>query len=278
MDAKKDAMPVKSDDQYGVRWSIITVSFNSSEKLSEYWRDISLPENVEWIVVDNASADGSAEVAEGLGAQVIRLSGNVGFAAANNVGFRRSRGDYVAFVNPDVRPKFSELSILEATLQESPEALVSPQLLNTDGSSQPNGRGEPYLLWKMLHRVKPAMVSARYRIYADDGDRKRVCWLTGAVISGMRARLSELGPWDEYFFVYYEDVDLALRNARSGGDNVLIGSARWTHAWAREASGTNWRGWRLEFSSMVKFYSRYPRWLLPVLPLRKATTPSGGLE
>ena len=244
------------------RWTLVTTTFNSSLALEKFWSDIRIPDDIEWIVVDNASVDESRVVAKHFGARVIALPKNRGFGAANNIGFWASDSQYVAFVNPDVTVKLSDLELLETVLQHDTRALVAPQLRNSDGSLQPNGRGKPHLAFKVLHRLWPKLVDSKYRRYAGAGELIDVDWLIGAVIAGTRDHLAELGPWDDKFFVYYEDADLCLRNSALGGRNLLVGDANWTHGWARETQGAfKISAWKHELGSMFKFYKRYPNLL-----------------
>ncbi|MBO0980997.1 glycosyltransferase [Microbacterium sp. SD291] len=242
-------------------WSLITVSYNSANDLLRFWKDFAHHDGVEWIVVDNCSGDDSVEVARRLGARVIPLVENLGFGAANNVGFRASRGEYVAFVNPDVTADAVDLGSLREHLAKHPLDLVSPQLVNGDGTDQPNGRGLPYLAYKIANRLKPEKLVGTYLRIADGPDVVECDWVMGAVVAGARERLAVLGPWDTRFFVYYEDSDLGLRNHRAGGRSVVLGSVRWLHGWARETTTASASAWRREIPSMVKFYLRYPRLL-----------------
>jgi N-acetylglucosaminyl-diphospho-decaprenol L-rhamnosyltransferase len=77
-------------------WSVVTVTYNSAAILRHCWYEAAKP--FEWIVVDNGSQDDSADVAEELGARVVRLAANVGFSAANNIGARHSSAPYLFFV------------------------------------------------------------------------------------------------------------------------------------------------------------------------------------
>jgi len=242
---------------------LVTVSYNSEPALERFWHEHRgrFPHDVEWIVVDNASTDTSAAAATALGARVVRLRRNIGFGGANNIGFEASRGSLVAFVNPDVRVVMADLPVLAAELDRSPGALVAPQLLNDDGSLQANGRGLPYLAHKVMNRTAPDRLVGTYLRFADADEVVDVEWLMGAVVAGTRERFEALGPWDERFFVYYEDSDLGLRNSRLGGTSKVVGTARWHHGWARETTGASASAWRREVPSMVKFYARYPRLL-----------------
>ena len=244
------------------RWALITVSYNSGEQLRHFWRAVDLGPDVEWIVVDNNSSDESVDVAKRLGARVISLSENIGFGAANNVGFSASASDYVGFINPDIVVKAEDLSGLEEVIDNT-GGLVAPQLTDPDGASQPNGRGYPFLLEKVRNRLERNDTASTYRRIAKRGQDLEVVWIMGAVVLGQRDQLQSLGPWDERFFVYYEDSDLGLRAGALGIPCTVTGKFHWIHGWARETTSLRWAPWKLEFPSMAKFYARYPRLLSP---------------
>ena len=256
-----DTTIIKPQKRVSTMWTLVTVTFNSASTLRRFWPQIEANETFEWVVVDNASQDDSADVAASLGARVVRLPKNVGFGAANNIGFQNSDSDFVAFVNPDIRPELQDLPLLEKYLRNNPLDLVSPQLVNDDGSLQPNGRGLPYLLNKVRNRTAPTALVGSYLQFATAGENISVEWLMGAVVAGRRTRFDDLGPWDERFFVYYEDADLGLRNSKDSGKSVVIGDAQWAHGWARETSNASWHAWKRELPSLLKFYSRYPHLL-----------------
>ncbi|MBO9556771.1 glycosyltransferase [Cellulomonas sp.] len=242
------------------RWSLITVTYNSAATLQQHWAS-PRPPDVEWIVVDNRSRDGSAATARDLGAdQVLELPRNVGFGRANNAGFGQARGSYVAFVNPDVVVDFDSLSRLEDALDTHP-GLVGPQLVYPDGASQPSGRGVPSLTNKVLSRLGVERVLRRYHIEARPGETATAAWLVGAAVVATRdtfASFGTEGPWDPAFFVYYEDSDLGLRSWLKGTPVHVVGDARWIHSWARETTSLRLKPWLLEMRAMWTFYRRYP--------------------
>jgi N-acetylglucosaminyl-diphospho-decaprenol L-rhamnosyltransferase len=240
-------------------WTLVTVTYNSAEALRRFGAD-SLPDGIEWVVVDNASEDDSARVAEDQGASVVRLAKNVGFSAANNVGLARAAGDYIAFVNPDVAVRTSDLTRLEAALREHGECLVAPQLLNLDSSPQPNGRGMPTMLRKVANRLSAS--ETPYRVFASPGEVRFIAWAMGAAVAGRRDTFERLGGWDERYFVYYEDSDLGLRSWAAQVPVLLIGDVRWIHGWARETMGLSLRAWRHELRGATRFFARYPGLLL----------------
>lgn len=240
--------------------SLITVTYNSREALERFWRDREADAHTEWIVVDNCSTDGSAAIAEELGARVIRLPKNVGFSAANNRGLAEARGSFIGFVNPDVRITTAAIDLLEAIARET-GAIVGPQLLHPDGTVQPNGRGFPLLTAKVRNRLKGD--DARYLLTSDRPEPIPVVWLMGAAVFGTRSAVERVGGWDSRYFIYYEDSDIGLRAWRAGVQVLLAPGVTATHGWARETSGRfRWMPWYREIASMTKFYSRYPEMLL----------------
>lgn len=246
----------------GPIWSIITVTYNSAQDIAACWTGWSPGRDVEWIVVDNASSDGSASAARLAGAsQVIELATNRGFGAANNVGIAASSGAYILFANPDLHVRVGDLARLAGEIDLS-GGLVAPQLLNPDGSAQPNGRGLPTIWNKVGNRLR-SRPNADYQLVADQDQTVPICFAIGAAIAASRETIGRLNGWDERFFVYYEDSDICLREWARGGQVRLVGAVRWVHRWARATLKMRWEPWRLEFAAMAVFYSRYPALLLP---------------
>lgn len=241
-------------------WSLITVTYNSAATLRRFWAS-GVPAGVEWIVVDNASSDDSVAAAKELGASVVELKDNLGFSAANNRGLSVAQGKYVAFVNPDVTPTWDSLTTLESTIEDT-GGLVAPQLLNADGSLQPNGRGAPLLAHKVLNRLTKGPRENGYQVLTQAGERRAAFWLIGAVIAGRTDTVRSLGGWNERFFLYYEDKEICIRAWQHGLKVVVDGRVRWTHGWARETSRFRLTPWLREFQSMATFYSLYPEFVL----------------
>lgn len=254
--------------------SLITVTYNSSEDLLEHWSS-PLPEGVEWIVVDNNSSDDSAGVAEKLGAKVVRLPRNVGFSGANNVGSALSDSPCLIFVNPDVRVEGEEARALGRRAIEL-QALVAPQLINSDGTRQENGRALPFLYRKFLHFFGGASSQRTYEIFAEPGELVRASWVIGAAVAVPRFVFEKVGGWDSRFFIYYEDSDLCMRASAAGYPTLIDGSVRWEHAWARATrKSINLASWKFEWRSACTFYRRYPGLLLHPRILGKGMYQSG---
>lgn len=237
--------------------TLITVTYNSAATLTRFWSQWR-PENARWIVVDNASTDGSADVAAGLGAEVIRLSENLGFSTANNIGLARTESEYVGFLNPDVTVGAEDLGRIVRHV-EAVGGIAAPQLFDPAGGVQPNGRGRPTLFAKLRNRLVES--NPRYHLVAGDGELRHVDWLMGAAVFTRTRDMRALGGWDEDFFIYYEDADLGLRARAHGLPVTVCGCSRAIHGWARDTSKLAVGPWKHEFRAAKTFYCKHPRLL-----------------
>jgi N-acetylglucosaminyl-diphospho-decaprenol L-rhamnosyltransferase len=181
------------------------------------------------IVVDNASTDGSAEMveAEFPSVQLIRNSTNRGFPAANNQGLALARGRYVLLLNPDTEVRGAALATLVDYADHHPDvAVVGPRLLHADGSPQRSRYRFPTLATALfestwLQPIAPRRLLTRY--YALDLPDDEPCdvdWARGAALLMRRAATEHVGPLDEGFFMYSEELDWC-RRARSAGWRVV---------------------------------------------------------
>lgn len=243
--------------------TIITVTHNSAAVLETYWSNAEL-DGAEWIVVDNASSDSSASVAEKLGARVVKLKINLGFAAANNFGARLARGKVLVFCNPDVSVNGGVRTL--GNFASLHGGIVAPQLTNPDGSLQENARGIPYPLRKISHRFgAPESDSFGYTHFAAPGEVLDIPWVTGAALAMTADDFWSIGGWDEGYFLYHEDSDLCFRMWLGGGRVRVLGDVRWIHGWARATGrGFSWDAWKHEIRSAIRFYRKHPYCVLPL--------------
>ena len=169
------------------------------------------------VVVDNESTDGTADLLAGrAGCRVVR-SANVGYAAGINRGVREAmRAEAILVLNPDVRLYPGSLPPLLAALQEPNVGIAAPQVLSQEGTLEFSLRREPTLLRALgLTRTRLAIFSEYLSNPSDYARPRTVDWALGAVILMSRKCYDTLGGWDETFFLYSEETDLALR-AREG--------------------------------------------------------------
>lgn len=182
------------------------------------------------LVYDNASADGSADLAAATiaaderlcgRAEVQRLQANCGFAAANNLGFAATDTPLVALLNPDAFPEPEWLERLVAAAEAHPEAAAFGSRQMIDGRpGVVDGLGDRChvsgLVWRSGH--------GRRLADADLHDRDIFSPCAAAALY-RTASVRAVGGFDERFFCYVEDVDLGFRLRLAGHTARLVADA-----------------------------------------------------
>lgn len=204
----------------------VVVAYNSARTLADCVAPLAALDRVDVTVVDNASDDDCLAAVAHLRLDAVRAPANRGFAAGCNIGLARSDAPYVLLVNPDARIAPPALDVLVDVLERDPTvAIVAPRLLEEDGTiawSQfrfPRRRST-YAQALFLHRVWPhaSWTDELLRDLAAYGRSGSPDWVSGACMLVRRAALDEIGPLDEGFFMYCEDIDLCARARARGWD------------------------------------------------------------
>jgi hypothetical protein len=209
--------------------SVIVVTYNGRELALATLRSAlaaSGDARVQWIVVDNGSADGTPEAIESEFPDVTLVrSDNRGFAAGNNVGLERAAGRYVLLLNPDVEIEQGTLAELVEAMDKRPDVgLASVVHRGSDGRLQPSIRRFPSVArdfgeslfasrWPMLRTLQE--LETRPEAYAREHS---VDWMVGAFLIARSEALADVGPMDERFFLYSEEVDWCYRFGSAGWD------------------------------------------------------------
>jgi GT2 family glycosyltransferase len=177
----------------------------------------------EVLVVDNGSTDGSLELLRARGVRVLELGRNHGFAGGSNRGVAATGAPWVAVLNSDARPAPDWLERLRAVPQRDDVwqlggVLVSPStgLVESAGDHW-SERGYAYKLGSGLRPDQ--LPDAPYEVFA----------APGAAPLFRRDRFEALGGYEERFFLYYEDVDLAFRALLRGWRAIVEPAARIEH-------------------------------------------------
>jgi len=193
----------------------------------------------EVIVVDNASADGSADMvaAEFPQAVLVRNAENRGFAGGCNQGMRLARGRYVLLLNSDTEVAPDAVELLLAFLhREAGYGAAAPLLHSADGRVQPSLKRFPTLataLWfsTPLERWFPDNRELR-RYFMRDADQEKSADVEqppAACLLVRRTVLEAIGLFDEELWLFYNDVDLSKRMAAAGWKTRYVAEARVLH-------------------------------------------------
>lgn len=222
--------------------SIIIVSWNVRDLLRRCLHSVftsdAAPLQLEVIVVDNASADGSTAMVASEFPQVrlIANAHNRGFPGANNQGLAVSSGRYVMLLNPDTEVLADALAAMVAYLDAHPQVgALGPQLLNPDGSVQSSRRRFP-TFWTAVFEstwlqswAPPGVLKHYYVLDRRDDEISEVDWVTGACLVVRREVIEQVGGLDESFFMYSEELDWCRRMKAAGWRVVYFPGAQVIH-------------------------------------------------
>lgn len=205
--------------------SIIIVSWNVKDKLRECLRAIQPGGlDIEVFVVDNASHDGSADMVrqEFPNVRVIANEANLGFAKANNQAIRKSSGRYVLLLNPDMRPFPDTFTGLVSWMDAHPSAgIVGIRLENQQGEIVPHVRRFPtfvdqFATLTKLGKLFPAVLSRYLMVDFDYSKEARVDSIRGSFFAIRREVIDRIGPLDEDYFIWFEEVDFCKKATDAG--------------------------------------------------------------
>jgi N-acetylglucosaminyl-diphospho-decaprenol L-rhamnosyltransferase len=242
------------------------VSYNTRDVLArclESVRAASDGLDMELIVVDNASCDGSAEmVGERFPeASLLANERNVGFGRANNQAFARTGGRYILMLNPDTDVRSDALRRLVNFADHHPAAgAIGARLENPDGSLQhsafrfPDLRQAFFGFFDLVPLDAP--INGRYR--AEEFARAFAAeHVLGACLLLRREALEAVGTLDPRYFMYFEETDLCLRLRRAGWQTLYTPEARVVHIGAASTSAARER-MSVEFHrSQAYFYRKH---------------------
>jgi GT2 family glycosyltransferase len=224
--------------------SVVIVSFNTKELLRKCL--ISIKEqfcgvSYEIIVVDNDSKDGSVEMLEEEfpSVSLIKNNYNAGISRGNNQGIKASRSDYILLANPDLEIVSDNVGDLLDYMEANPKVgMLGPKIFLPNGDIQTSATSFPTLFTVLAHHLglkkllpsdsarKLAIQSfgkvlgnptCKYlRVYREAADPEIVDWVTSALLLIRKEVFSDIGYWDEDFFLYADEVDFQLRANKAG--------------------------------------------------------------
>ncbi|MDF2505034.1 glycosyltransferase family 2 protein [Clostridium sp.] len=260
--------------------SIIIVNYNTRDLLRNCIESIlknTIHINYEIIVVDNASKDDSITMLKTEFKQVklIESKVNGGFAYANNLGIKKSKGRYVFLLNSDTIILKDVLEKMIAYMDENKDiGLLGPKLLNGDRTHQtsisafPTFKREVYHIYKLKNVLKIPFVKSFFvrfggKLGSKDLEQymknfqsiespEKVQVLVGAALLIRKEVIDDIGMLDERYFMYYEEIDFCYQAHKAGWHRVYYPYGEIVHLIGQSS----------EKIGDITFYERYRSMIL----------------
>lgn len=224
--------------------AIVIVSYNTRERTLACLRSaLSEPAGVptELVVVDNDSADGTAEAIERElpSVTVIRSGDNIGFARAVNLGVEAVSAKYVLLLNPDTVVLPGSLrALLEFAIEHPEHGIYGGRTIREDGTLDPSSCWGAPSLWSLTSfalGLSTAFAGSTVFDPESLGSWKRdsvreVPIVTGCLLLVPRSTFLAIGGMDPRYFLYGEDAEFSIRAYRSGLRPVIVPEAEIIHA------------------------------------------------
>lgn len=248
---------------------IVVVTHNSKDVIERTLRSIAMNSvgmSVRTWVVDNKSTDGGPQlVRERCGwVSTLELGTNDGFAAGCNIGTELGTAPLVLFLNPDCVLQPGALRRMQAYLNMHPEACaVGPAQISTSGSQLPAHQAFPTVAGEFertFSRISSVIGRPLARLASKDAGQ--VDWISGACMMIRRSALEQVGPFDEGFFLYFEETDWCLRATAMGHEvhhdpSVAVEHACGTSVKRSDVGGGTNRASSIFVSSRRRYFRKH---------------------
>lgn len=206
--------------------SILIITYNSNDLAPRCFACVEAQTltNFEVIVVDNASPDGPPSLPRDPRFRLIPSLTNLGFAGGNNLAAKHARGKWLAALNPDAFAEPDWLEQLVTAAERTPGATMAGSLqLSGRREDRLDGAGDCYhaagVAWRGLYNAPRTAAPPTGEVFGP----------CAAAALYRRDAFERVGGFDEDFFCYHEDVDLAFRMRLAGGRCVQSAEARVVH-------------------------------------------------
>lgn len=231
--------------------SIIIVNYNSKDVLLNCISSLKNLEgkfHFEVIIIDNNSIESIKELESSFPQfHFIYNEKNIGFAAANNIGIKESKGRYILLLNPDTIVNDDSFPPMIQYLEKHDNVgIVGCKIFNADGEIERSTHSFPSLLKEFVHAnefikniigyesrfaglLKKIFKAKSLESYWDHNSIKEVDHLTGACMMVKREAVDKVGLLDEAFFLYNEEVEWSLRFKQAGYKSVFLPESNIIH-------------------------------------------------
>ena len=208
--------------------SVVVLNYNAGKLLENCIDSLkkSSHTNLEIIVVDNISSDGSQEKCKNKfpDIKLIQNKNNLGYCGGNNVGIQHASGEFIVILNPDTIVEPNWVNELISAYNEFGEGLYQPKILSLNEENVIQSTGN------MLHIFG-------FGFARDKGNKgtnkveeiQKIGYASGTCLFTSRAVLNKVGLLDEFLFLYHDDLDLGWRAAQIGINSYYVPKSKIFH-------------------------------------------------
>lgn len=246
--------------------SIIIISYNTKNITKECVESIfkSLEGknlSCEIIVVDNVSTDGSINMLESLQKEhsqivLIKNTSNVGFAKANNQAVTKTKGEYLLFLNSDIKVMNNAISDLFDYFRTNENRInfLGGKLLNKDLS--PQASCGPFYSLPVIFAALFLRGDYWGLTRSSPNNAKRVDWISGACILTKKKYYEAVNGFDENIFMYMDEIDLLYRAKEKGYLTFFYPKAKFIH-YGSASSGNRTYPILQVYKGFLYFYKKH---------------------
>lgn len=255
--------------------SIVTVTWNSEKYIAEQLRSVIFAcRGVEWeqIILDNGSRDNTVVIAEEFARKnsrirVINNGRNLGFAAANNLGFSQAHGNFILFLNPDMVLRGDIGDFIHWFESRTDVGIAGPKLVSENGVINPAATPRRFprffemcaLFFLKAPHFFPRMLDGYLYKNRDWNTEQEVDSVRGSFMLVRRELIAKLGrAFDPRYFLWWEDVDLCREAKRLGYRTIYNPAYECLDSVGASfrQCGLVWKQWRF-FIGMVKYFWKW---------------------
>lgn len=243
--------------------SVVTPNYNGVKFLKNYFNSLNQDSECigEVIIIDNGSDDSSLEYIQknnfNFPVVVIKNDENLGFAPAVNQGISKAKYDYIFSLNNDTEVEIGSINAMLDLIQEEDIFSVQAKMIQSDNKQLIDDAGDEYnlLAWtkKMGENQNSENYSQVLEIFSS---------CAGAALY-KKSVLEEIGSFDDNFFAYMEDVDLAIRSQIYGYRNLLCPDAVVYHI-GSATSGSRYNDFKVRIAARNNVWTVYKNLPIPL--------------
>jgi GT2 family glycosyltransferase len=219
------------------------------------------------MLVNNHSKDGTAEfIAENYPDIIVTNNLNkTGYGGNHNINLEKSNTKYFVIMNSDMTVETDVFVKLNDFMDKNPDVgIVSPKVLNGDGSVQFLNRKYPSILSLFLRRFAPKRLSCLFKSYLDSHEMKdtgyetmhEVEFQSGTFMFCRTELLKLIDGFDTRYFIYFEDADLCRKVQQNNFKTIYFPMTTITHFWTR-ASYNSWFSMSQHIRSAVMYFNKW---------------------